>query len=95
MSWNQVWATQQAESIFVAFMWKSKRTLSTRSFFKSMTLSTCLKAEMIVFYMAGKAMLIQSFAALYNYAIKGEFSTEPWYALVKIDPSVYESVQVY
>ena len=26
---------------------------------------------------------------------KGEFSIEPWYALVKIAPSVYESVQVY
>ena len=47
---------------------------------------------MIVFYMAGKAMLIQSFAALYNYAIKGEFSIEPWYALVKIDPQVFTKV---
>ena len=26
---------------------------------------------------------------------KGEFSIEPWYALVKIAPSVYQSVQVY
>ena len=26
---------------------------------------------------------------------KGEFPIEPWYALVKIAPSVYKSVQVY